>query len=941
MIEGSLDQGRDEHPDPVLLVGDAGMGKSALLDAVARRARRHGVRVVRAAAPQGADATSFGLIEDIARGLADVVAVLPAGDTAVLRTPGGSRTESPGPVAAALLHVLAEASHHQPLLVLLDDLHWADSGSLAALCLAVGRLQIEPVTVIAAARPRPPLDPRLQAWTQVEVGPLDVQPAVEVLRTRLPDGLALEPAQARRVVAALGGCPLAIVECPRLLTAEQLTGTAPLPDLIHLDDHLLAAWGGAWAALPAPTRMALLALCVTEATGGLVGRVLCDRGVSPDNLDPARCDRLVVTRSTPDGVDVALAHPLIRDAILAAAGPAAVRAMHRSAADAATALGLAPSVAIAHLEASAIPGDTEVAAELVARAERALADDLAESAVRALTAAATLTQSDPERSRLAARAARTVLSRTLGMTDPLRILALIDPRVLSDDERIWVEFLRVERLGDVSTAGHLAAMSALADRAGESGSPVIPWLLISAIDAAWRIQDRGSMLALAESLRSWAERIGPGAPVMVPGWACRAMHALSLFHAGEVARAHAELTATRAEAQHWRPHPDRTVEQLMAALVVEGAMGEPDPWVDARLERLSDQWLGDPGETLAAVRQVQAERSRRRGELGVARAQVDEALSMWRASRSRQGLVVALATATLISATLGARDALAGESAELRGLARRNGDRQVVTLADRADGLLALGEGRLDDALLHLEPLAADLLLGNGPWDAVPMGRADLVEALVRSGEPDRAAAVGRDLIRTLHPSPDAYAVAVVARTRGLIARDDAARGQLEAAGTWFRRARDPFEEARTQLLLGEHLRRARRAQDARRVLRAAAAAFERMGADPWTARALAELRATGAVAPEPPAGSLSILTPQERRVAAAVATGASNRQVAAELFLSHRTVAYHLASVYRKLGVSNRTALVARLAQERGAPDSVQAGPGKVLTMDSAARLR
>jgi DNA-binding CsgD family transcriptional regulator len=329
------------------------------------------------------------------------------------------------------------------------------------------------------------------------------------------------------------------------------------------------------------------------------------------------------------------------------------------------------------------------------------------------------------------------------------------------------------------------------------------------------------------------------------------------------------------------------------------------------------------------VRQIQAERSRRRGELGVARALIDEALPMSRASRYRQGVVVTLATATLISATLGARDVLDRESAELRELARQNGDRQVLTLADRADGLLALGEGRLDDALLHLDPLAEDLLLGRGPWDAVPMGRADLVEALVRSGEPDRAATVGRDLIRTLRPSPDPFAVAVVDRTRGLIARGDAALGQLEAAITWFRRAGDPFEMARTELLLGELHRRERRVQPARRELRSAAATFGRMGAEPWTARALAELRATRAAVPEPALDSLAILTPQERRVAAAVATGASDRQVAAELFLSHRTVAYHLASVYRKLGVSSRTALAARLAHARDAPDSAQAGPG------------
>jgi DNA-binding CsgD family transcriptional regulator len=364
--------------------------------------------------------------------------------------------------------------------------------------------------------------------------------------------------------------------------------------------------------------------------------------------------------------------------------------------------------------------------------------------------------------------------------------------------------------------------------------------------------------------------------------------------------------------------------------LVESFMGQLDPWVDARLESASEQWLGDPGETLARVRQIQAERSRRRGELGVARALIDEALPMSRASRYRQGVVVTLATATLISATLGARDALDRESAELRELARQNGDRQVLTLADRADGLLALGEGRLDEALLHLEPLAEDLLLGHGPWDAVPMGRADLVEALVRSGELTRAAEVAADLARTLGPSPDPCARAIVARTRGLVDRNEEARPAFEAAIAEFREAGDPFEEARTQLLLGQLLRRRRQVQQARHALRIAASAFDRMRAAPWVSWSLAELRATGADVPRSGAGPWARLTPQEQRVAAAVAAGGSNRQVAGELFLSDRTVGYHLASVYRKLGVTNRTELALRIAEDPRAPTQVRPGPDR-----------
>jgi DNA-binding NarL/FixJ family response regulator len=264
---------------------------------------------------------------------------------------------------------------------------------------------------------------------------------------------------------------------------------------------------------------------------------------------------------------------------------------------------------------------------------------------------------------------------------------------------------------------------------------------------------------------------------------------------------------------------------------------------------------------------------------------------------------------------------VAREAAELGAIAARIGWPQAATTANRAQGLLALGEGRLDDALAHLEPLAEVPLLGRGPWDDVPLGRVDLVEALSHSGEADRASAAAAALVETLAPSPDPYSRALVARAQGLVCRGQHAQSAYATAIAAFEEAGDPFEAARTRLLLGELLRRERSVQTARHELRLAADAFEHMGARAWAGRALGELRAARAHIPAADASTsgtdlLSKLTPQERRVAEAVAGGASDRQVAAELFLSPRTVAYHLSSVYRKLGISSRAALAARLAQ-------------------------
>lgn len=914
VLEAALARAFDGHAGRLLLVGEAGMGKSALLDTLARRARRRGVCVVRAAAPEGSDATPFGVIEDLARGLGDALGALPDEDAEVLRGLPRTAESRPGEVAVALLHLLAEAAHNGPLLVLVDDLHWADPGSLTALCLAVGRLQSEQVAVVAAARPRPPLDPRPRSWPTLDVGPLDDTCAVALLRTVLPAALQVPDGQARTVAVALGCCPLAIVEAPRLLSPSQLTGADPLPDPLPLDDRLTQAWAAAWAGLPEPAAEALLALCVARGSGWpLVSAVWSELGVGPDDLAPALETRLATGLVTAAGTTADLAHPLIRDAILATAGPDRVRAMHRVAARAAEPLGLASSILVAHLAAAAAQGDRGAVEELEHTADDALAEQLVEPAAQALVAAAALAEG-AERSRLAARAAQ-VKVLYAGDTSSDQILDMADPSMLPPDDRLWVEWLRAETLGDLNIREHLIALDAATSTARRTGSPVAQWTLMSAIDAAWRLQDRAAASAHAQALLDWLDHDYHEPDALVPAWACRVWIGVTEFQVGHVATAHDLLTAARQESRTWQaPDGDPALERGIIA--AEEYMGYLDPWVDARLAGAARLYARDPGEMLGFAREFQAERARRRGDLLRARALVDDGLAMARAAGSSLGVAYGLVTTAAIAAAQGDRATHDRASAEANELARGNGDRSLETRISRAAGLLALGEGRLDEALAQLEPLAEDLLLGFGPWDAVPMGRADLVEALVRCGEAERAAHLARDLARTLDPSPDAAARAIVDRVRGLVAAShQSAAAALSLAIAAFDEASDPFEAARTRLLLGERLRRDRHIQPARHELRVATAAFDRMGSPVWADRARAELRATRAAVPMPVPDALGTLTPQERRVAEAVATGASDRQVAADLFLSHRTVAYHLSSIYRKLGVSNRAALAARLA--------------------------
>ena len=425
-----LDRAEVDRADPQLIVGEAGMGKTALLDEFAGAARRRGWRVARAAAPQGGEVSPFAVVEDLAHCLPEHVERLAEDDARLLRAASRDGTVGPVPVAAALLRLLSVAGAAQPLLLLVDDLHWADSGSLAAICVAVGRLGQDRVAVIAAARPRPALDPRLHTWQRIDVGPLALDASSGLLLRSLTDrdsATLPDERQAELLAEALGRCPLALVEAGRLLSVDQLTGHAALPDPLPLAERLEAAWGRSWSALPEPTRIALLALAVTQGAGrALTVRLLDDLGLTADALDPAVADRLLDPRADSREGRARMAHPLIRDAVLTAAGRPAVRDMHTRAADAAEAIGLPPSVVIAHVVAAAEPGDETARARLLVEAERAEAAGLGDPAVHALVAAAELALTNRERSRLAARAARTLMEFSTASTDVSRILALAD-----------------------------------------------------------------------------------------------------------------------------------------------------------------------------------------------------------------------------------------------------------------------------------------------------------------------------------------------------------------------------------------------------------------------------------------------------------------------------------------------------------------------------------
>lgn len=924
----ALQRAADAVPTPLLLVGDPGVGKSILLRSVSSSAREAGFRVLAAACPDGSHELRYGALADLVHPAADLLATLADADRVILE--GLSERGSPGParVATALLRLLSAADASSPVAVVVDDLHAADTDSIAAITLAAGRLAGRRVAIVAAVRGHPATDPRLGPWERIVVGPLEADAATELLVASMPQRIrpSLTRARARTLADALGRNPTALRECPRLLTEEEVCGTAPLPDPVPVGERLLSAWGHAFDALTRVQQDAVLATYLTAGQGGhLLEHMLRLIGATDEDAAAGALVGLVGGSSRAGTEPLAGAgQPLVRSAVLTWAGPARVRAIHRRAAQAAAELGFPPPQVIAHLRASASGPEPELAEALEHQAELARARGQVRAAARAIETAAVVSESPSARAQLAARSAQLQLSVSQFVDDPGALLTILDSADLDPEGRIWADLLRAQHLMPQDVRGAAVAMRRAAGHAHLVNSPALPQILIGASFLAWAVGDGRAALDLADLFLEWEAGVdwetdmhAGAAPV--PPWAGTALRGIARFQAGDVGSADDDLAAARAASAEWSPHSEQDLPLLVNVVMLDEALGTRRALSDRRLDIVVQGLEGDTGETIGIIRNIQASRALRRGDLTTARILVDEGLDIARAALHGQNILLRLCTAVRIDAIVGDRQRLTDEVAELRALAERLGHGWGHAYADRAEALLALADGRHADAVSSLTRLTADLLLGMGPADPVPMGRADLAEALLGAGDVLGAQEVVRRLVALLAESSDPAARGLIARVTGLVSSGPEGLRALRRAVDHWQATGEAFEVARTRLLLGERLQQHGQHTLAQLELRSSATAFDLMGAEPWRARALTALGAAerkAGLAPEPaePPGETSLLTAAELRVAQAVATGATNKQAAEELCLSPRTVEHHLASVYRKLGVRTRTALVARL---------------------------
>ena len=863
----------------ITIVGAPGVGKTALLHAVAPA----GVRAVDVTAAESEVTLPW-------RGLAALLEPLLGYETALTPTArsglrGALALEQPTVAdSARVLHaavaLLRAAGAAEPLLLRVDDVQWLDPSSRQAIAFIARRAADIGVAAITVWSQRgEPFEP----WPGVPVLTISELGRADALVLARRAGVA--PVVAEAIVDAVGGNPLALIEAPAQLSPAARNGTDALPAALPVGARLEIAYARRLDALAPATREALLvaALSADGATAPLRAAL---GGL--DVLAPAEDAGMIAV----DARGLSFAHPIVRTAVDRAATPSARRAAHRALAAAVS----GPQRAW-HLAAAAQAPDEALAAELEMLGYDAAQRGAPATAATALARAAELS---PDRSRAIGR---TVTAAAMAITagSPARATALLDP-VLADARepalRADVQLLRgmaIQQGGSPMAA--FALLDAEAKRVVPHDRARAAGLLTQAAVALVAHGPMDSLAALAER----ALAIAPPEAELVPA----VLHASALATLGEHARARTLLRRRHAALRALDPTgPGHEI--LAVAALVHLWM---EDYEDA--ERLL-VWLIDTCRERGAIvalafpLTVAASLHLRRGSFAEAARLSDEAVGLGEDAIGSFLHSVTLTTAAFVAANLGRAEACIRHAEQARAVALRLDLTSTLACAEQALGFLALGAGDAATAVIHLERAREHTQRFGSRDPSFLYTHADLVEAYARAERSADAAALTDELAAGAEATGGAWAAAATARCRLLVDGDTGLDEHLAAALAAHARLAQPFELARTQLCAGEQLRRARRRADARPHLATAAATFAALGAEQWAARAAYELRAAGGRRSEPPPDVA--LTAREQDVCALVAGGATNREVAAALYMSPRTVEHHLRMSYRKLGVRSRT---------------------------------
>ncbi|MFI5833318.1 ATP-binding protein [Micromonospora sp. NPDC051300] len=889
-LTGVLADAVDGRGGALVLRGAAGVGKTALLDHCAAHAG--GMRVLRATGvPFEAD-LPFSALHELVRPLLDRLDELPARQADALRTAlavdGGSGTVNRLAAYLATLTLLTSAAERTPVLCLVDDAHWIDPASAEALLFTARRLLADRVAIVFAARDVPGFDGR--GVPELPVAGLAPDAAV-----RLAMRAGLDRRAAEDLAAATAGNPLALIELPATLAEEHRDGWLPLEEPLVLADRIRTTVLAHARGLPEATWRALVVCAVAGSTGpALLQQVLTVQGLHLDALDPAVDAGLVRV----GGREVTFRHPLTRAAVHAVAGAGQRRSAHLAIASVLTGADAADRRAW-HLAAATSVPDERVAALLAGSAERAQRRGGVVAEARAYERSARLTP-DPD-----LRAERLIgATRAWANAGAGRHAVALGEEALTLTRRVDL-LCRVKPL-----LTHLALQhgdAAVRDQAflaeAESYADVDPLgaakLMSAGVNQFWARFDIAGMLPLCARVVALAGTAdGPPWPkglirlAAAQVLAGRPEGAVLARECVAVCAGHADGSAAElAEVFCWLA--DHDAARALLTPEIDHARATDDVFLLAyALPRLAElEWRA--GRLHAAYRAAtEAVRIAEQVALPVLRAE-------------------ALAGLALVEALLGAEAPARARIDDARRLLPVEFGEVEVRLR-YATAMTSVVGARWDEAVTELEWIRAAQRRGGMAEPGWLPVADELAEAYARLGRADRAA-------QALAELGDGRAAA--ARVRGLLAPerdlDEAFTAALARCGP----AAGPLERARTLLGYGQRLRRAKRRRDARERLSAALRLFESAGAQGWARRCRAEIDATGRRAPAPDDRGVDRLTSQERQIALHVAEGLTNREIATRIFLSPKTVEYHLGNVYRKLRLRSRPELIRHLSR-RSASD-------------------
>jgi DNA-binding CsgD family transcriptional regulator len=892
---GALLKGARESRSGALVVrGEAGIGKTALLDDT--RERASDMQILTAHPVESESELPFAALHQLISPAVEHIDRLPAPQAAAIRVALGLETGAAHErflVYAGCLSLLSELADRRPVLCVIDDAHWLDTASAEALLFVARRLDAEGIVMLFGAREEDLRSFDTRDIPSLTLEGLDPEPASRLLaRSR---GVDVAPAILDRLVEQAHGNALALIELPSVLTEAQLAGNAPLPETLPLTRQVERIFLERVRHLPAETQQLLLIAAADDSQD--LATVLASAaglGDSRSALDTAERAGLVSVH----GTRLDFRHPLVRSAVYGAATSSERRAAH-----AALAAAIGPKGADAdrrawHLAASAVEYDEAVVRALEEAAERAQLRAGHMAAAKALERAAELSADEVDRGRLLVRAAR--CATVAGADDQaVRLAGQASP--LIHEQSLRAEIARSLALAQIRRGRPLDAAPLLIEAACEISSSDPAKALDLLLDATHAATDGGDFAVQLE-ICALAAGIEPPSGDDASAFVADFLNGLGAIAAHDLERGVARLEG-----------------------IVTSAVASDDPrygvWA-----ALAGTLVGEERQAAGFFRHS-ASLARAQGAIGILiYALATHALNEFAEQRFDEAELLGVEAAQF-ARELGAENPLSLLRALLAGVAAIRGEDEVAVreaeaalehatshghrpatiFAVWALAILDLGRARWAEALSRLSSLSSS---PQSFADTLVMETApDWIEAAVRAGRRAEAEEVLEAFASWASDSGTSWAGPRLASCRALLAQGADASTTYEEALRLGDDAR-PLDLARIHFLYGEHLRRERRRADARTHLRFALEAFERLRAAPWAERAAAELRATGETARRRDPSTRDQLTPKELQIARLVSEGKSNKEVAGQLFLSPRTIDYHLRNVFMKLGLTSRAQL-------------------------------